>query len=124
MDEALDAVTRRLAELSMQEFVSLTDLRVQLGHDVPLEDRLVADDLRVELAKGAASGSPNDRLHQYWAHGEGAAKIAWGTEGDFNRCVAELGKYIGDPKGYCATMHKRVTGMSTAQHAAKEKGKH
>jgi hypothetical protein len=24
-----------------------------------------------------------DRLHAYWAHGEGADKIQWGVPGDF-----------------------------------------
>jgi hypothetical protein len=51
-----------------------------------------------------------ERLHRYWAHGEGAAKIQWGVPGDFHRCVMELGKYITNPEGYCALMHKHVTG--------------
>jgi hypothetical protein len=32
-----------------------------------------------------------ERLHVYWVHGEGAAKIRWGTPGDFQRCVDHLG---------------------------------
>lgn len=63
-----------------------------------------------------------ERLHEYWVHGEGAAKIAWGAPGDFDRCVAELGKYIGDPEGYCNLAHHAATGMYPAQHAALEKG--
>ena len=51
-----------------------------------------------------------ERLRQYWAHGAGAAKINWGVPGDFSRCVAELGKYVRDPAGYCAKMHHEVTG--------------
>ena len=27
------------------------------------------------------------RLMEYWAHGEGAAKIGWGVGGDFDRCI-------------------------------------
>ena len=64
-----------------------------------------------------------ERLHEYWAHGEGAAKIAWGSPGDFDRCVAELGKYIDDPQGYCNVMHKHVLGIYPAQHAAELKGR-
>lgn len=61
-----------------------------------------------------------ERLHEYWVHGEGAAKIRWGAPGDFQRCVDHLGKYIHDPKGYCNLAHKAATGMYPAQHAAME----
>jgi HK97 family phage prohead protease len=73
-----------------------------------------------------AETSPGDarateRLHQYWVHGEGAAKIRWGEPDDFARCTAELGKYIRDPAGYCNLAHHEATGMWPAQHAAMEK---
>lgn len=58
-----------------------------------------------------------ERLHKYWVAGEGAAKIAWGSPGDFERCVHHLGKYIANPQGYCDLAHKRATGMWPAQHA-------
>jgi HK97 family phage prohead protease len=61
-----------------------------------------------------------ERLHEYWVHGEGAAKIRWGSPGDWQRCVDHLGKYIRDPKGYCNLAHKAATGMYPAQHAAME----
>lgn len=64
-----------------------------------------------------------ERLHKYWAHGPGAAKIAWGTPGDFDRCVVELGKYIDDPQGYCQKMHISVLGYSTAEHAKMDRAK-
>lgn len=52
------------------------------------------------------------RLRRYWTKGEGAAKIAWGTEGDWTRCVAELEKYVGEgAKGLCNVYHKAATGM-------------
>jgi phage head maturation protease len=57
-----------------------------------------------------------ERLHQYWVHGEGAAKIQWEAPGSFDRCVAELGKYIKDPKGYCNLAHHAATGKWYAQH--------
>ena len=59
-----------------------------------------------------------ERLHEYWVHGPGAAKIAWGSPGDFSRCVAELGKYIDDAQGYCNLAHKAATGIYPATHAA------
>lgn len=53
-----------------------------------------------------------EKLMEYWAHGEGAAKIQWGKYGDFDRCVVELGKYVspGVVKGLCANLHHRATG--------------
>jgi HK97 family phage prohead protease len=73
-----------------------------------------------------AETSPGDarateRLHAYWVHGEGAAKIRWGDAGDFDRCTAELGKYIDDAEGYCNLAHHEATGMWPAQHAAEIK---
>ncbi|UDL15396.1 capsid maturation protease [Microbacterium phage Pepe25] len=53
------------------------------------------------------------RIRRYWVSGEGAAKIAWGTPGDFNRCRAQLAKYVQNPEwlaGLCANMHKEATG--------------
>lgn len=61
--------------------------------------------------------SPKDvqsthRLMVYWSRGPGAAKIRWGVPGDFDRCVVELGKYVGPGvvKGLCANLHHRATG--------------
>lgn len=63
-----------------------------------------------------------ERLRVYWSHGEGAAKIGWGTPGDFDRCVVEVGKYMADPKGYCAERHHDALGIWPATHAAMERG--
>lgn len=54
-----------------------------------------------------------DRLRDYWVHGEGAAKIGWGTPGDFNRCRAELAKYVKPMylSGYCANRHYDALGF-------------
>ena len=53
-----------------------------------------------------------ETLRRYWLHGEGAVKIAWGTPGDFTRCVVNLTPHLGGrAKGYCANLHKRATGM-------------
>lgn len=69
-----------------------------------------------------AETSPGDvkateRLHEYWVHGEGAAKIRWGQPGDFGRCVTELGKHIRDPQGYCNLAHHAALGIYPATHA-------
>ena len=64
-----------------------------------------------------------ERLHEYWVHGEGAAKIAWGTPGDFDRCVRHLSKYIHDAKGYCNLAHHAALGFYPATHAKMEHGR-
>ena len=53
------------------------------------------------------------QLVEYWTRGEGAAKIRWGTGGDFTRCTRQLREYIKNPnklKGTCANLHKIATG--------------
>jgi len=53
------------------------------------------------------------KLKAYWTHGEGAARIAWGSPGDFNRCKAALGSEGVPTKmlaGACANLHKAATG--------------
>jgi hypothetical protein len=55
-----------------------------------------------------------ERLRRYWLYGPGAAKIRWGTGGDWYRCVRQLSKHLGPrAKGYCALRHKEATGMWT-----------
>ena len=67
----------------------------------------------------AAGGADRNRggaekLRRYWTRGKGAAKIRWGTPGDWTRCVRYLSKYMGPrAKGYCQLRHKEVTGVYT-----------
>lgn len=67
----------------------------------------------------AAGGLDRNRgnaeaLRRYWTRGKGAAKIRWGTPGDWTRCVRQLSKYMGPrAKGYCQLRHKEVTGVYT-----------
>lgn len=76
---------------------------------------LTGDNLRVALT-AAVPGRMPDQLRDYWTHGEGAAKIRWGTDGSFDRCVRLLRKYFpNDPKGLCARLHKRATGEWPAE---------
>ncbi|QGJ94176.1 hypothetical protein QEH32_gp44 [Corynebacterium phage EmiRose] len=67
-------------------------------------------------AKGHVVGA--ERLRRYWSTGGvGGVKIAWGTPGDWTRCVAHLTPYLGErAKGYCNLLHKRNTGMYPSQH--------
>lgn len=50
------------------------------------------------------------QLREYWTHGPGAAKIRWGTDGSFDRCVRHLAKYVTRPQGLCAEYHHAATG--------------
>jgi hypothetical protein len=55
-----------------------------------------------------------ENLRRYWTRGKGAAKIRWGTPGDWTRCVKYLSKYLGvRAKGYCQLRHKDATGVYT-----------
>jgi hypothetical protein len=74
--------------------------------------------------------SPKDventqRLMKYWAEGPGAAKIAWGSPGDFDRCRVELGKYVGPGvlPGLCANLHHRATGFWPGHAPTEQTGK-
>jgi hypothetical protein len=88
--------------------------------DLLLEGVTFEDDPELrEVITSAAGAEGTAKLHAYWRHGEGAAKIRWGVAGDFYRCVEHLSKYVRDPKGYCAKMHKDVTG-ATPGHAPGE----
>ena len=65
---------------------------------------------------GIPGQMPHD-LKAYWTHGEGAAKIRWGTDGSFDRCVRHLSKYFPrNPKGLCAKLHKAATGEWPTEH--------
>jgi hypothetical protein len=66
-----------------------------------------------------------EELRQYWTRGAGAAKIRWGTPGDWTRCVRNLSKYMGPrAKGYCQLRHKEATGIYTGsrQNPGSQKG--
>ena len=54
-----------------------------------------------------------NNLEAYWKRGEGAAKIGWGTPGDFTRCHAHLAKHVGSDraKRICAQWHHDQTGL-------------
>lgn len=59
------------------------------------------------------------RIRRYWTHGKCAAKIKWGLPGDFNRCRAQLAKYVKNPEylaGTCANMHKEALGIWPRSH--------
>ncbi|MFF4607943.1 hypothetical protein ACFY12_35050 [Streptomyces sp. NPDC001339] len=54
-----------------------------------------------------------DSLERYWKNGEGAAKIRWGTPGDWTRCHRHLTKHVGDDRArrICSQWHHDQTGV-------------
>ncbi|QGJ92785.1 capsid maturation protease [Arthrobacter phage Pureglobe5] len=64
---------------------------------------------------------PTHKITSYWVDGRGAAKIAWGAPGDFNRCRTHLAKYVQNPEwlaGLCANLHYRALGAWPGQASA------
>ena len=68
------------------------------------------------MANGKPGDGAGERLKRYWAFEEGAAKIKWGTDGDFDRCVRHLRGKVADPEGYCNVVHRMATGKPPGQH--------
>lgn len=68
-----------------------------------------------------ADAKPGDgnveQLMRYWTTGKGGIRLAWGTDGSFDRCVRELSRYVPEAqvKGLCARLHKRATGEWPAE---------
>lgn len=62
--------------------------------------------------------TPGDRsaahLKKYWVRGVGAARIRWGQDGDFMRCVNQLTPHLDGntdfAKRLCAEYHKAALG--------------
>jgi hypothetical protein len=58
-----------------------------------------------------------EALKEYWTTGKGGAKIRWGTDGSFKRCVRLLRKHFPkNPEGLCANLHHRATGEWPTEH--------
>jgi len=62
-----------------------------------------------------------ERLKRYWTVGNGGKAIAWGTPGDYDRCVTLVSAAVkGNDsfvKGYCAERHHDALGIWPATHA-------
>jgi hypothetical protein len=68
----------------------------------------------IGLAKPSAA-----RLTEYWTHGEGAAKVRWGTHDSMKRCIRHLTGKVASPGGLCADYHKIATGEWPTEHGKK-----
>jgi hypothetical protein len=112
LDDTADVIQDLLAEVDDTAVVAaalLADLS-----DVDQKERdgdaLVADISRMP-----------PQLMESYLHGKAAAKIIWGSPGDFKRCELEA-EHHGIPKhmraGMCATLHKLATGAVPGQAPA------
>ncbi|MEU7590614.1 hypothetical protein AB0A95_30530 [Micromonospora sp. NPDC049230] len=111
LDALAEAYTARgLSPLSLvDELDGWTDGRVRLdAAPVVLEADWVPPVPNVLLDLREAGS--DRKLRAYWVHGKGAAKIGWGTDGDFKKCVRHLAKYVTDPEGLCNTYHQAALG--------------
>lgn len=56
-------------------------------------------------------------IMRWFERGEGAAKIRWGTKGDFMRCVHLAEKHMNPEhaRGFCNKRHRAVTGSAPGQ---------
>jgi hypothetical protein len=86
----------------------------------PADD--VTDD---DITASAYAGKPGSAAHliAWYLTGEGAAKIRWGTPGDFARCVRIADNHMAKElaKGFCANRHHDATGEwpgKGSQHSA------
>lgn len=69
------------------------------------------DDMPDELMSVEAAPRDDRPLRNYWLRGRGAARIRWGTPGDFTRCVRLLRGKVRDPRGLCAEYHFEANGF-------------
>lgn len=66
------------------------------------------------------------QLQKSYLSGKVAARIRWGTKGDYRRCVRQALKHGMSPyqaKGVCQTLHKKATGLYTGdrRHTGKRR---
>jgi hypothetical protein len=90
------------------------------GEPPVVEDALVASESTDDFGRGpgwVTDPAPTARIHHYWTKGEGAAKIRWGTPGDFTRCTRQLRKYVGPQylNRTCAQWHHDALGYWPGQ---------
>ena len=107
-------ITDALSDDQIQELFSSFNNEDWAGVDRLIESFEAAGvySLPDEKAGGADRNKGQaEKLRRYWTVGEGAAKIRWGSKGDWTRCVEHLSKYLGPrAKGYCALRHREVLG--------------
>jgi len=105
----------RISGLTIVQIPAFQESFISLGVDPELSEPLAAA-AEIETFKRGTGWvthpEETSRLHRYWTKGKGAAKIRWGTGGDFTRCTRQLRKYI-EPRFLnrtCAEWHHDALG--------------
>lgn len=117
--EVLNDVLTQIDSLTASGFFS-TDLQLMVLFGPRVEVMEEFSNLETLYAAGGLDRNRGnaEKLRHYWTRGEGAAKIRWGTPGDWTRCVRHLSKFMGvRAKGYCQLRHKDALGYYTSTHA-------
>ena len=105
----------RISGLTIVQIPAFQEAFISLGID-PEAPEPVAAAAEVKSYKRGSGWithpEETNRIHNYWTKGKGAAKIRWGTNGDFTRCTRQLRKYI-EPRFLnrtCAQWHHDALG--------------
>jgi hypothetical protein len=127
---AIPAFAETFIALGTWEDAEAEESEVAIDSELVASIAAVGDDLDafISIAPGKTEDGPGwlthpvdtNRLRNYWTRGPGAAKIGWGTPGDFNRCRLQLAKYIKPQhlSGYCANRHYDALKTWPGRHAA------
>lgn len=117
--EVLDE-RERAAELAARRDAALTAAYAAVGEPpAPLTPAERVEELLAINALTAGVSTMPAQFKKYWLAGAGAAKIAWGTEGSYRRClrllqakVVENGQKLSDSElhGACANLYHEATG--------------
>lgn len=88
-------------------------------HRTDIDGRPIVDTMAADTTVTAAPGRIPGQLRRYWTRGAGAAKIRWGTDGAYNRCLRNLRKHVSREQlnGLCANLEKAATGHWPAEKA-------
>ena len=81
-------------ELDEDSIQALFDAMADDDFDVVDAITLEAEAAHDAKADPDKPGGNAQTLRTYWVRGKGAAKIRWGTKGDFSRCVRLVSKYM------------------------------
>lgn len=89
--------------------VAFTHLSVHRGEDIR---RFPLGGAAPEVLEAAARlhKAGNAQTLRDWYNAGAGGGVSWGSDGDFEACVAIAGKHLSDPEGYCAERHHEVTG--------------
>ncbi|MER6830958.1 2'-5' RNA ligase family protein [Streptosporangium sp. NPDC000563] len=97
------------------------DASVELSVPEGMTPQDIADAVAQVLERKDGGADRNrgnaEDLRHWFVRGEGAARIVWGTPGDFDRCVAIASKHMTSEqaKGYCNLRHHEATGTYPGQ---------